>query len=326
VDSAGSLYVADYYRRSVDIFSSGQSLQAQLGTADSDDGPCGLALDPAGHLYVEDFHRSVSRYEAQPSFGPPATVEAVPSTGIATDAAGNLYVDERGQIGVYDTSGTFVEAIGAGSLADAYGMAVSQFSLTPGRLYVAEAATNTVKVFAPTVSKSAPVATINGPSGGFASLRDAAIAVDRGTGEIYVADNRQAGLAERPEAIVDVFESDGSYKGHLKYGIVDATPPGLAVDNSTKSTQGRVYVTSGNSEGAVIYAYPPGAATNGTVLPAPQASSTSAGSAVSASASVQATAPGATVIRAGTAPTVVSASTRHHRLHRHHRRHRGGAR
>src|SRR5262249_51956972 len=61
--------------------------------------------------------------------------------------------------------------------------------------------------------------------------------------------------------------SGGAFKGRLKYNIVDASPAGLAVDNSTAVTQGRVYVTSGNTEQAGVYAYPPGAATNVT-LPA----------------------------------------------------------
>jgi hypothetical protein len=38
-----------------------------------------------------------------------------------------------------------------------------------------------------------------------------------------------------------------TYKGHLKYNIADALSPGLTVDNSGAITQGRVYVTSGNT-------------------------------------------------------------------------------
>ena len=42
-------------------------------------------------------------------------------------------------------------------------------------------------------------------------------------------------------------------------------PSGLAVDNSAEPTQGRVYVTSGNSNSGSIYAYGPGAATTAPI-------------------------------------------------------------
>jgi hypothetical protein len=58
----------------------------------------------------------------------------------------------------------------------------------------------------------------------------------------------------------------GAYEGCLKYNVVDGEPPGLAVDNSAQAIQGRVYVTSGNTELASVYAYPPGAATGAASL------------------------------------------------------------
>jgi hypothetical protein len=145
--------------------------------------------------------------------------------------------------------------IGEGTLIDGYGAAFSN-----GRLYVADAGSNTVKVYQP--GTAAPVASVAGPGVGFKSLRDAAVAVDRSSGNLYVADNLQPSLTEQPEAAIEVFSSAGSYLGRLKYGIVDARPPGLAVDNSGGPTQGRVYVTSGNTIQASVYAYGPGAQTS----------------------------------------------------------------
>ena len=139
-----------------------------------------------------------------------------------------------------------------------------------GALYVPDASTETIKVFDPATSTVNPVATIDGhdtPEGNFISLRDSAIAVDRVTGEIYVVDDLQPTDTERAEAAIYVFTSAGAYKGRLKYNIVDAKPPGLAVDNSETPTQGRVYVTTENSERAAVFAYPPGPATN-VALPA----------------------------------------------------------
>ena len=67
-------------------------------------------------------------------------------------------------------------------------------------------------------------------------------------------------LTHRPQATVEAFDSAGVYLGHLKHNIVDGGPSGLAVDNSPDATQGRVYVTSGNTVGASVIAYPPGGA------------------------------------------------------------------
>src|SRR6185295_6009495 len=125
-----------------------------------------------------------------------------------------------------------------------------------------------VKVYDPAVSKENPVEEIDGtetPNGKFVSLRDASVAVDRLTGEIYLIDNLQPKYAEQPQAIAYVFHPDGSYEGHLKFLVTWSMPVGLAVDNSETPSQGRVYVTSGNSSFGAIYAYGPGAATTAPI-------------------------------------------------------------
>jgi hypothetical protein len=296
VDSSGDYYVSDYYRHAVDIFipnaDYGPPPQlgfnfyiTQLAGVDPLDGPCGLALDAEDNLYVNDYHRAVLKYGPKASFGSGtviagAGVDSTQPTGVAVDpASGDVYVNARDHVAVYDSSGAPVIEepveekplwIGDGSLADGYGIAYSQYPGTLGWVYVPDAATNTVKVYDPAVQKATPVAEIDGsatPGGGFVSLRDAAIAVDRVSGDVYVVDNLEPIDAEQPDAIVYVFGPDGSYKGHLKYLIHDALPPGLAVDNGAGATQGRVYVTSGNTEGAAVYAYPPGSATTATPKP-----------------------------------------------------------
>jgi DNA-binding beta-propeller fold protein YncE len=271
VDSTGRFYVSDYYHDTVDAFSPSTSYLGQVAGIDTIDGPCGLAFDASDRLYVNDYHRAVVRYGAFPSFGlgiqfAGATVDGAHPTGVAVDpSTGTVYVDERTHIAAYDESGTqLTDAIGEGSLDDGYGLAFSSYPGTEGLLYVADAASNTVKVYDPSLGPAAPVAEIEGPDipgGGFTSLRDAAVAVDRVSGEVYVVDDLQPQYAERPEAIVDVFDATGAYEGHLKLPIVDALPAGLAVDNSATATQGRVYVASGNTNFAAVYAYGPGAAT-----------------------------------------------------------------
>jgi hypothetical protein len=200
-------------------------------------------------------------------------VDSTYATGLSDDpATGTLYVDHRTFIGVYDDeSGAALLdegaplKIGAGSLEDGYDVEVSTYPGTLGRLYVPDAATHTIKVYDPAVSATTPIDEIDGsatPPGRFNSLREASIAIDRVTGEIYITDDLQPKYTELSRTLVDVFNPDGSYRGHLKYFVFNSQPVGLAVDNSEQAgTQGRVYATSGNTELATIYGYPAGAAT-----------------------------------------------------------------
>jgi hypothetical protein len=280
VDSSSRFYVSDYYHHAVDVFSSAPTYSNQLANVSPTDGPCGLALDGTNRLYVNDYHRAVLRYGASPSFGSPTTIAGAPldssnPTGVAVDTAtNNVYVDKRDHIAVYDSAGNPVMdgpdplKIGLGSLGDGYGLAVSQFPATIGRLYVPDAQSDTVKVYDPLVNKTTPVAEIKDPfSKPFVSLRDSAVAVDKVTGDVYFADNLQPQHTEKPQALIYVYSSTGIYKGHLKYNVITARPPGLAVDNSAGANQGRVYVTSGNTSPASVYAYGPGSATTASPLP-----------------------------------------------------------
>lgn len=272
VDSSGRLYVSDYYHHTVDLFNvNGGTVTyaSQLAKVDPLDGPCGLALDGSNDLYVNDFDRNVLRFGAYPSFGSGsvlagAGVDDSHPTGVAVDPiTGNVYVDERTYIAGYDSSGAQLMdggsplKIGLGTLGEGYGLAVDN----SGRFYVADASTDTVKVYVPAISKTSPQLTIAGPSSGFTSLRHAALAVDWSkTGSLYVIDDLQPSHTEQPAGQVDVFNSlSGSYLGVLKYLVIDARPAGIAVDNSsTSANQGNVYVTSGNTDQAGIYGYGPG--------------------------------------------------------------------
>jgi hypothetical protein len=284
VSSGGQVYVSDYYHRSVDVFTalpsySAQPLTAWTGAANPHTGlvddPCGLALDSTGTLYVDNYHRNVTRFPAPVLLdtaqvidtGDPSDPYANP-TGVAVDpTTHHVFVDDRTYLAEYDAAGTFVQRLGEGPLGDSYGIAVSGYAGTAGYLYVPDAGSDTVKVFDPSNSTTAPKATITGPPGGFGSLQDSAIAVNNSTGEIYVVDTLGPQLSEEPWAIVYVFSAAGTYKGRLKHATIDAAPVGLAVDNSGTSTQGRVYLTSGIGENAGLYGYPPGAATSAAQPP-----------------------------------------------------------
>ncbi len=287
VDSSSRFYVSDYYHHAVDVFSPAISPSkpwtnyvTQLPNVDPVDGPCGLALDATDRLYVNNYHRNVTRYGASPSFGSGTVITGEPldsshPTGVAVDpVSGNVYVNKRTYIAVYDLLGNPVPdgieqlKIGVGSLGEGYGVAYSQYPGTLGRIYVPDASSSTVKVYDPAIDKANPVAEIKDPFGEpFVSLRDSAIAIDGVTGDVYFADDQQPQYAERPQATVYVYGPANDYKGHLKYNVITAWPPGLAIDNSASGLQGRVYVTSGNTDKASVYVYGPGSATFAPPLP-----------------------------------------------------------
>ncbi len=265
VDPSGRFYVADYYHHQVDQYSKGGGYLAQIDAVDPLDGPCGLAIDASGGVYVNNFHRNVVRFDAVPATGPPTVIAGVGTdlthpTGVAVDrVSGLVYVDERTQVGVFDAAGVRTDTVGAGAIEDGYGIAVSNYPATKGFVYVPDAATDTVKVFNPAGAET-PVQTIDGnevPGGGFVSLRNAAIAIDDQSGEVYVVDDLTPNYKEGHEGVVYVFGTSGSYKGRLKYSIENGLPAGLAIDNTGTESQGRVYVTTGYSELAAVYAFPP---------------------------------------------------------------------
>jgi hypothetical protein len=284
VDSAGNFYISDYYHDIVDSYEADAEYSSptatgatgyreQLTGIDPTDSPCGIAFDSAGTFYANVLHGAVLRFASFPS-GAKTTLDPGPATGVAVDpATGDVYVDDRTHVAVYEPSGAPVEvggaplAIGLGTLEDGYGVAVSGYPGTAGFVYVPDAATDTVQVYDPAAGATEPVQSIAGPPGGFTSLRDSAVAVDDATGDVYVLDGQEPAAATEPLGIVDVFDPSGTYLGHLAREVVDDLPSGLAVDNTAGPTQGRVYVTSGNTVLAGIYAYSPGAATTAAPLP-----------------------------------------------------------
>ncbi len=337
VDEVGYLYLSDYHHHVVDLFDPVNLIASppppkpaylgQLTTVDPLDGPCALAMDGLSRLFVNDYHRNVVRFTVFP-FDAGTVIDGAPlnaehPTGVAVDPATNyVYVDERTRIAVFDSSGTKLGTIGEGSLQDGYGLAYSQ-----GNVYVPDAATETIEVYEATPGETDPVAEIDGsgiPNGHFTSLRDAAIAVDDTSGEIYVADNLQPETTEQPETVIWVFDSAGAYKGRLKYSVVAGPPVGLAVDNTAGDTQGRVYVTSGNTEGASLYGYRPGAATaNGVPLPPPPVGAGGGAGVGAGSGSLAASAPAAAVAPAvaleSASASPATKRRHHHKPKRHHR-------
>jgi hypothetical protein len=279
LDSAGDRYVADYYHDAIDVFDLAHEYLTQIAAESAGNGPCGLAVDSTGRLYVDNWRQDVVRFtpssyppSESTTYGPGIVIDASGlSTGVAVDpATGNVYVDDGTYVAEYEASGALVAKIGLGSLEEGYGLAVSSFPATAGDLYVPDAASGTVRVFGPAGETLPAIDGAGTPQAGFAYLVDSNVAVDNNPalpsyGHVYVLDNVEHGLSEHPAAVVDEFNPAGSYRGQIarwvshpepgvtiQHSIGDAEPSGLAIGSG-----GDVYVTSGNSEEAVLDIFGP---------------------------------------------------------------------
>jgi hypothetical protein len=256
----GGMYVSDYYRDTVETPGGKITNEDPTGP-----GPCQLALDAAGDLYVNNWHQGVVKYDAGLLIsGAGSTIDAGPATGVAVDpGSGDVYVDRRTYVAVYDAPVTAGEApsekVGLGSLGNGYGLAVSAYPASAGYIYVPDAADSTVKVYDPTVSETTPIAIMQGratPQKGFRHLVDGGVTVDNSPtspsyGHLFVLDNIGFGV-EHPEGALDEFDAAGDYRGQIK-GFGDAEPSGVAINPVT----GEVSVTSGNTERSKVITYGP---------------------------------------------------------------------
>jgi DNA-binding beta-propeller fold protein YncE len=271
ISPADVLYVSDYYHRAVHsyglsgIYGSTQFLAGgpPQESIDKLDAVCGLAVDSTGTRYANEFHQRVIRLPGE------EVVDSGESTGLAVNDEGDVYVDDRTYVAVYDAPVVPGEApalkIGLGNLENAFGVAVNSET---GLVYVPDAADDTVKVFDPKVNLTDPVDTIDGPAGepSFNSLTNTSLTVDEsateGNGHVLIVDDLKPRFLF-PEAAVYEFDADGTYLDRLQVrtvgppgeerdeGPVFGEPSGIAVD----AASGDLFVTTGNSEQANVVKY-----------------------------------------------------------------------
>ena len=276
VTATGRTFVANYYEHALYVFEENPPFHFYFDRIEIDepplgpnagpiDGPCDLAVDAAGNLYFNNYHRNVVRYPStgELSFGPGTVIDANYSTGVFIDpVSGHVFVDDRTYVAEYDAAGAPVMEggepvrIGLGSIEDGYGVAVSGFAGNPGipstagRVYVADASDDTIKVFDPAGDPQLPVEVIDGegtPQAGFSHLVDSDLAVDPLDGHLYVFDNLQPGF-EEPEAVVHEFSSLGHYRGSVPSGVASGQSSNLihGEPSSVAIEDGKIYLTSGN--------------------------------------------------------------------------------
>ena len=263
VDSAGNIYIADSSNNRIRKVSPNGLINTVAGggannpgdggqaTSAGLDGPSGMALDPAGNLYIADRNNMRVRKVSAGGIittvagdgtqgnsgdgGPAASAELFLPTGVALDAAGNLYIADFANGRIRQVSpGGIITTYGPPSRASQpSGVATD----TAGNLYITDEQLRVVR----RVSTAGQVTTVAGNGiesfGGDGGPATAAqmnlisgVAVD-GSGNVYIAD------------LINSNVRKVSPKGIISTLAVNLTnPQGLAVDAS-----GNLYIADGGN-------------------------------------------------------------------------------
>ena len=120
VDPAGRIFVANYYEHAVYVFEviNGEhkyKLRIPIEeppfapSGKPAGGPCDLAIDSGGNLYVNNWHYDVVRLPrlnaSTPSYGPGVVIDSNQPTGVSVDPANDhVFVDDRTYVAEYDSS------------------------------------------------------------------------------------------------------------------------------------------------------------------------------------------------------------------------------
>jgi sugar lactone lactonase YvrE len=280
VDAAGNVYVADTFNNLIRKISPGGVVSTLAGSgADGDANglgiaasffrPWGIAVDPAGNIFVSD-HLNYLIREINPAglvstfagngtpngpyTGTGTAASFYSPTGVALDDAGNLYVAGQGDSRIFKISPAAVVTVVAGGYRPGYvnGIGTSALFYIPvavaadasGNLYVADSYNNVIRKISAagvvsTLAGSGAQGNANGP-GNVASFFDpVGVAVDA-AGNVYVADSGNNLIRKiSPGGMVSTFAGNGT-PGWVD-GIANPAsfydPYGIAVDAA-----GNVYV------------------------------------------------------------------------------------
>jgi pectin methylesterase-like acyl-CoA thioesterase len=146
VDANGNIYVSDGANGAIYKVNQASSLQPLVTVASGLSNPTLLALDNSSNLYVYD--AGANTVYKITYFGTKTTlVSSVTATGLATDAAGDVYVQTASGVSEYPVSGPTTAVYSGGTAPN--GIAVDG----NGNLYIADAGyTSILEVLRPAVS------------------------------------------------------------------------------------------------------------------------------------------------------------------------------
>jgi uncharacterized protein (TIGR03437 family) len=227
-DSAGNLYIADSYNDRIRKASNGAiGTVAGGGSSDGDNGPAtsaqllnptGVAVDPAGNLYIADtFNNRIRKVSngvittvagggaSLGDSGPATSAQLYFPAGVAVDSAGNLYIGDSNNNRIRKvTNGVITTVAGDGTwgysgdngpatsaqLSGPYGIAVD----SAGNLYIADRMNNRIRkvsngVITTVAGNGTPgFSGDNGPASNAQLNGPWGVAVDA-AGNLYIADS-----------------------------------------------------------------------------------------------------------------------------------------
>ena len=213
---AADLYVSDYYHRAVDVFTSAGTTRDPVPrrrrSAARTDQRTRRRLRPRGRLCRQPLRQRIPP-GACCACRAKRSIDPGQSTGVAVDAAGNVYVDDRTYVAVYERRSHPArrrsQKIGVGNLVDAYGVAVDSGSRPRLRPRCRQRHGQGLRTGGRARRTRSERST--GRAGArFSSLVDASVAVDEsateGKGHLLVVDDLEPG-AEIPQAAIYEFDS-----------------------------------------------------------------------------------------------------------------------
>ena len=163
------------------------------GRFGNQEGPTGIAVDPAGHVYVGQTHGTTppsfqviqaSLVASENAYQENFVVDAGPATGVAVDpSTEDAYVarynpvSNHSDIAGYDFEGHHLETFGDnGEVTRSAGIAASGFSGSASDVYLADVAANRVEIFAPGGPRNSLTVTRSGSGLGSVTSEPAGIA------------------------------------------------------------------------------------------------------------------------------------------------------
>jgi sugar lactone lactonase YvrE len=279
VDAVGNLYVADINNHIIRKItpagiatiwagSGSQGNSNGTGTAASFNRPAGMTIDAAGNLYVADGGNHLIRKITTAGVvttiagsgnygsnnGTALTARFASPAGVAVDAAGNVYVADRGNhlIRKIDVFGVVSTLAGSGALGNSNGTGTAASFSEPngvavdaaGNVYVADMSNRLIRKITPagvvsTFAGSGDPGTTNGLGTAASFTSPYSIAIDA-IGNLYVAEEGGVQVPRRitPAGLVTTIEGNGSW------GKTDDIIPGFGSSHGVAvDPAGSVYVS-----------------------------------------------------------------------------------